>query len=61
MNGSIGTIDDLIARHKGDLREAEAYCWKMWESAGKPEHSAYVATAIAIAERFHGVKQADGQ
>jgi hypothetical protein len=61
MSGNLGSVDEMIARFDGDHREAETYCWKMWEQAGRPEHSAYVATAIAIEERFHAVKPKEGQ
>lgn len=50
----IGSIDDLIGQFDGNIREAEAYCWKQWESLGKPEHSPWVATAISLANRYHG-------
>lgn len=48
-----GSPDDIISQYDGSHRNAEAACWEAWEREGKPEHSSFAATAIAIAERYH--------
>lgn len=55
MNGPRlnGSPDQILAQYEGNHRNAEVACWEAWEREGKPEHSAFAHTAIAIAERYH--------
>lgn len=56
----LGSVKDVIAQFKGNHRNAEVACWDAWEKEGKPQHSAYAATAIAIANEYHYPSGSEG-